>query len=419
MNFPTNTFYKPNLSPNGKYSIVYGEESEQAMGGAYRASCFLWQKGHPVFEIHERAAGLGIWTEDSQMMYFPIWFNDTLGYLKQRLAGYDLKQEKLIVFKEEYGVLSLQKIENKTIFATLSPLFQPKEIELNLDSLKIESIQELAFKKHEDYYDFQHPVLHQDGVIYNNEPNAQIYVQYCIRGHVNAENDKVFYQKQMMQLHDLLNPMMQDWKFKRVFMDVAKFRPVSKKPDAEGAVRITGTIAPNGGRRNVFNAASFQKVSSLHIVHNPNLVNDFNQVYDKGILYLSHPKGLPTIFRLEIYGRKNSIKVPNWTYDYCTPMHFYLQCDNGIDNHKNAAINQRINVWMPRNLMSVEAMDDLIKEIGKIAFATAIYKSETACYGLIVEDENGNISSSYRTNENIEDAIEGKNKYGRDWEAVL
>jgi hypothetical protein len=418
MNFSAHQYYKPVLSPNNKYAYVCGAVLDQAMGGAYKAAVYIWQKGSPVFQIHDRAAGLGVWNLDSESIYFPIWINTTEGHLNQKLASYQIKNGVLSIYEKEYDVLSLNKIENNSISATLSPLFQPENIEINIKNLSVESTKMLPFKYHEAYYDFEHPILSINNTEYNNAPNHQIFVQYCLRCHVQSENDKIFYNKQMMQLYQLLRPIIAPWKFKRVATDVAKFRAISKKPNANGAVRITGKPAPNGGTRNVFTEANFHKVSTLHLSPNTNLVNSFNLDYDQGLIYLKHPEGLPNVFKMEIYGRKNNIKTPNWTYDYCTPMHFFLYCDNYLNHNKNEPHNQRINIWMPRNLMPQNAMDQLIRQIGQLAFATQIHKSETAWSGITIEAENGNIAMNYRINENIEEAINGENKYGLPWQEV-
>jgi hypothetical protein len=418
MNFTANEYYQPFCSPSGNYSIVAGDVEEQSMGGAYRASLYLWQKGNPLFELHNRAAGMGVWSADSQQIYFPIWFNDINNYLKQQLACYNITTEKLLLYAEEFKVISLEKLEKNILHATLSPFYKPKPEYININTLDVASETPLLFKKHAAYYNFEHPILNITGTEYKKEPIPQIFVQYCLHCHVPNENAKLFYPKAIKQLYEILNPMIQNWKFKRVFLDTAKFRPISKKLDKDGSVRITGNNAPNGGRKNVFNKVNLEKISSLHISHNPNLINNFEGKSQlNASLYLQHPEGLPHIFSFEIYGRKNTIKTPNWTYECETPMHFYLQCSN-CNGKKVDTTNQQINIWMPQSLMPETQMDSFVNQIGKIAFAHSIYRNETAWIGTVIKDLNDYITMSYRANENTGGNISLTNKYGLPWQKI-
>jgi hypothetical protein len=427
MPFTAYEFNKPVTSPNGEYHFLAGEKSEQSMGGAYVATCYLWQKGHPIFPIHYRCAGLGVWSEDGQIIYFPIWYNTPKdAFLMQRLAAYNISKGELIIYETQYSVLELKVCKGAVLTAILSPYFQPTDLEIDMtqetrcsiSDTETPSLLSLPFLKHEDYYQEQHPLLNIENTNYTNEPISEIYVEYCLQCHVNNENDKLFYNEQMLALFEVLNPLINNWKFTRVMTDVALNRLYLRSKKDE--IRITGKFASNGGRKNKYTLANVQKVSTLHIANNPNLVFDFNNpgVQDRSI-WEQNPQGLPHVFRMEIYGRKNNILVPNWTFDYCTPMHFYLQWENPIYNHKGIENNQSVNIWMPHSLMPSHEMDNLVRKIGKIAHATKIYKNETAQQGVTYENEEGNITTTYRPNEHITEAINGKNRYGRDWTAII
>ena len=254
--------------------------------------------------------------------------------------------------------------------------------------------------------------------IYTAQPINECYVQYCVRGKVDNEADKFFYWTQQEKIFNLLNPLMQDWKYTRIFSDQAYDKPIYGLKKI--VKRVTGIAAPTGGRNNVFNYENAKKVATLHL---PKLLiaqARFNALLhpEPMAIYGQNPDGLPIIFRMEIYGRRNSIKVGKGYCEYESPMDFHLYYSP--DYFSKPLINQYININMPKDLMPLKDMNNLVNQIGIIAFARDIYRSENEFLGTFFTDPiDGNYKVSHRINEDIEDAINGKNKFGNTWIKIL
>ena len=254
--------------------------------------------------------------------------------------------------------------------------------------------------------------------IYAAQPINELYTQYCIRGKVEKEASKFFYWAQQEKLFNLLNPLMQNWQYKRIFSDQAYDRPVYGPQKV--VKRVTAIAAPTGGRNNVFNYANAKKVATLHLPKLLTAQANFNPILypEPMAIYGQNPDGLPIIFRMEIYGRRNTIKIEKAYCEYESPMDFHLYYSP--DYFNKPLVNQYINVNMPKDLMPLEDMDNLINQIGVIAFAKDIYRSKSAFLGTFFTDPvDGNYKVSHRINEDIEDAINGKNRFGSTWIKIL
>jgi hypothetical protein len=114
-------------SPNKKYEITFGEMSEQAMGGAYYCPIYLKNENEEPFLLHERNVGNAIWQGNSKL-YFPIWVRNSEGYLKQKIAFFDVKRSKIGIFERFFEVIELKSIKGDLIQAIDSPNWQPKNI---------------------------------------------------------------------------------------------------------------------------------------------------------------------------------------------------------------------------------------------------------------------------------------------------
>jgi hypothetical protein len=254
--------------------------------------------------------------------------------------------------------------------------------------------------------------------IYEAQPIDALYVQYCIRGEVGKEADKFYYWAQQEAVFNLLNPLFKDWKHTRIFSDQAYFKPVfgAKKV----VKRVTGFSAPTGGRNNVFSYVNCHKLATLHLPKLLAAEARFNPVLhpEPMAIYGQNPDGLPTVFRMEIYGRRQTLKTGKAYMEYESPMDFHLRFLP--DYTRNALADQCINVNMPKDLMPLADMDNLILQLGKTAFATAIFRVESEFLGTYFTDPtDGYYKVSHRINEDIEDAKNGKNRFGNTWIKIL
>jgi hypothetical protein len=411
--------YKSFAAPDNLKQCLLGEVLDGHAGGAYFAPLYIWIKGNPVQEIHPRCGGFPVWSKDSVAVYFTIWTNSKEGFLQMQLAQYHTLQQKLIIYEDTFAYIELKAIDEETITVTQNVFETPADKIFRSNELNVQEVKNLPLLYHNDYYNYQSPFLNDNKAVFDTRPNPHLYAQYALHCYIQNENDRIFYNKQLLQLYELLWPLMKNWKFKRIFTDVALFRPLLKyKYDDPETVRVTGVNAPNGGRRNVLNLENIQKVSSLHIVDNPNLVAQFDGALFGRTQYQHYPKGLPTIFGMELYGRKNSLKIPSQWMDYNSPMHFHLRCENNLSLTKKDNPNQLIAVEIPFNLMPVEEMDVLVKAIGKICFAEKIYKNESPFFGLMYIDERDYMTVTYDSRISYCKDIEGENRYGRKWELL-
>lgn len=411
--------YKPFPAPDNSKQCVLGEVLDGHAGGAYFAPLYLWIKGNPVQEIHPRCGGFPVWSKDSVSVFFVIWTNSKEGFLQMQLAQYHTQQQKLIIYEDTFAYIELKSIDDETITVIQNVFETPAEKVFSISEFNVHEVKALPLLYHNDYYSYESPFLNDNKAVYNINPNPQIYVQYALHCYIHNENDRIFYNKQLLQLYELLWPLMKDWKFKRVFTDAALFRPLLQyKYDEPETVRVTGVKAPNGGRRNILNLENIQKVSTLHIANNPNLVAQFEGSLFGRTRYQQYPKGLPTIFGMEVYGRKNSLKIPSQWMDYNSPMHFHLRCENSLSFTKKDNPNQLIAVEVPFTLMPAEEMNTLVKAIGKICFAQKIYKNESGFSGPMYIDERGYMAVTYNSRISYCKDVEGENRYGRKWQLL-
>jgi hypothetical protein len=419
MSLKIHEIYKPFIAPDNSIQCLLGEVLDGHMGGAYFAPLYIWIKGNPLQEIHPRCGGFPVWSKDSVSVYFTIWSNSKEGFLQMQLAQYHILQQKLIIYEDTFAYIELKTIDDQLITVTQNVFEIPADKIFRISELNIQEVKNLPLLYHADYYNYQSPFLNNNKAVYNVNPNPHLFAQYVLHCYVKNENDRIFYNKQLLQLYELLWPLMKGWKFKRIFTDTALFKPLLQyKYEDPETVRVTGVNAPNGGRRNIFNLENVQKVSTLHIVNNPNLIAQFEGTLFGRNEYKHFPKGLPTIFSMELYGRKNGLKIPSQWMDYNSPMHFHLRCENNLAFTKKDNPNQLIAVEIPLNLMPAGEMDALIKAIGKICFAEKNYKNESAFFGTMYIDERDYMTVTYASRIAYCKEIEENNKYGRKWELL-
>jgi hypothetical protein len=124
------------FSPNKKHEIVFGEMSEQAMGGAYRCEIAVKMQNDKPLLLHERNTGNAVW-KGNDMVFFPIWINDAEGHLVQQIAFFDLKKSKITIFETHYGFVEIKSVKGNTIEAINSPHWHPKDILIDVKAEKI------------------------------------------------------------------------------------------------------------------------------------------------------------------------------------------------------------------------------------------------------------------------------------------
>jgi hypothetical protein len=126
------------ISPNKKHVISFGEMQEQAMGGAYYCPIFIENRdaGEKIL-LHERNTGNAVF-KGNNAVFFPIWVRNNEDFLMQQLAFYDLKKSRISVFEKLYNFIEIKAIHDNTIQAIESPHWQPKDVDIDIKTEKIE-----------------------------------------------------------------------------------------------------------------------------------------------------------------------------------------------------------------------------------------------------------------------------------------
>lgn len=127
------------ISSNKRLEITFGEMSEQAMGGAYYCPIYLKSDNEEPFLLHERNVGHALWQGNSKI-YFPIWVRNSEGYLKQKIAFFDVKRSKIDIFDRFFEVIELKNIKGDLIEAIDSPNWHPKNIVFDVKNETISEV---------------------------------------------------------------------------------------------------------------------------------------------------------------------------------------------------------------------------------------------------------------------------------------
>lgn len=121
MSNPGNTFPNPwqfdnadkcMASPSGKYAVEYGDLTEVGQGGALQGGLYIKNlKSGKRAKVFELAGGPPVWNKKGDMVVVPIWWTGCLIGRKQKLLVVDFKQEQLIIYKQNFKLLLLNKFE--------------------------------------------------------------------------------------------------------------------------------------------------------------------------------------------------------------------------------------------------------------------------------------------------------------------
>lgn len=95
------------------------------------------------------------------------------------------------------------------------------------------------------------------------------WVKFVFAGHVEHEDDKLFYRPQFERFHQAMSGALDDFAYIRMLSAQALWRAVRKRPGGE-MLRRTGTNAPVGGWQ-AFNRANCHKVATKFLTDNRHL----------------------------------------------------------------------------------------------------------------------------------------------------
>jgi hypothetical protein len=123
---------------------------------------------------------------------------------------------------------------------------------------------------------------------------------YSILGKTSRENDKLFYIDSWKLLFPILDDILKDVPFKKVWSDQTfdKFLKIEKS----GGIRMTGKKASTGGQMN-WSIKNYEKVATKHLTNNEHFIYAFENSYrDMLLKYFERGREIITLRKHEIWG---------------------------------------------------------------------------------------------------------------------
>jgi hypothetical protein len=247
------------------------------------------------------------------------------------------------------------------------------------------------------------------------------YIRYCLRCRVEAEADKAYYWPKMSEIYALVVPLIATWKDCRLRSDQALQRYIGK-PDADGPRRSSFRGAALGGIRKL-NAASLQEVCTKYLSHNDHLIARFEDKQASLMPFLTPETPEAAYFFLtEIMAHMRP--VPRSAAHPFEAAHhdFYLRV--GGYEHQYATtradpINQCLDLFIRRAALPDADLDGFAFALGKATGAVNIWRAESGFIGETYVDEGGYTRARYAVTDAIENAIDGRNRFGSIWVDLL
>jgi hypothetical protein len=257
--------------------------------------------------------------------------------------------------------------------------------------------------------------------VYNAQPLDALYWRYSIRCHVDAEQDKVYYWPRLGALYDLIAPIMAGWQDVRLNSDQALQRML-RRDDEDGSFHATLRNAPVGGLQRLTHER-LEKIGSKYLNDNDHLIARFeNGGRDHARFY--EPKGCARVhfFLHEIFGLRRRLKYDRSMVFQSLPHDLWLRI-GGYD-HQHAMsradpINQALDLYIWQGILPEDAADALAHRLGRLTSAKHIWKTESGQRGALYDDADGNARVRYSVMDGIEDAVDGRNRYGARWTDLL
>jgi hypothetical protein len=256
---------------------------------------------------------------------------------------------------------------------------------------------------------------------YKGEPLDTLYWRYSLRCRVEREEDKAYYWPQLRALNEVLQPIVSGWKDLRLLSDQALQRMIGK-PGVDGSFRATLRNAPVGGLQS-WTAERLEKVGSLWLADNDHLLHRFeHEGRDHFRFY--EPKGRERVhfFLTALFGLRRRLKYDRSITYQSLPHDFWLRI-GGYDHQyamsRAHPINQALDFYVWQGAMPAPEADALARKIGRLAYAQHIWKAESGFRGSDYTDDEGYLRLRYWVGDGIEDAVDGRNRYGSRWIDLL
>ena len=260
------------------------------------------------------------------------------------------------------------------------------------------------------------------GLVYAAMPLDALYWRYSLRCRVEREEDKAYYWPQLSQLHEALLPLIAGWQDIRLNSGQALNRMIGK-PDQDGCFRATLRNAPLGGLQKL-TRERLEKVGSRFLSDNAHLIDAFG---NGGRLdaRLFEPRGRERVhfFLTEIFAPERRLKYDRSMTFQAIPHDLYLRIggyDHQYATSRAHPLNQALDLYLWQGALAEAEADELVRRIGALAHAVHIWKAETGFSGeAYIDPQDGNHKLRYWVGDQIEDAIDGRNRYGSLWTDLL
>jgi hypothetical protein len=257
--------------------------------------------------------------------------------------------------------------------------------------------------------------------VYNGQPLDTPYFRYSLRCHVGREEDKAYYWPTMKAIWDLLEPRLKGWKDIYLRSDQA-FERMIGKPGPDGGIRLSGSSAPVGGLQKL-TRERLEMVCTRYLSDNTHLIDRFENEgrWHHRFFTPDHPKCVYFFLTEITASRVRTKRDRSMTYRY-SPHDFWLQVGGYLHQwHFSRAdkINQALDMYIWKDLWSAPECDALAKAIGALAGAFEIWRAESGYRGETYTRDDGSIAVRYSVEDEIEDAIDGRNRYGSRWIDLL
>jgi hypothetical protein len=261
----------------------------------------------------------------------------------------------------------------------------------------------------------------QPGFIYNAQPLDTRYWRYSLRCHVEREEDKAYYWPTMRAIWELLEPRFKGWKDVYLRSDQALERMIGK-PGPDGRFRGTFSNAPVGGLQKL-TRERLEMVCTRYLSDNAHLIDRFE---NEGRLHHrfftpEHPKCVHFFLTEITASRVRTKRDRSMTYRY-SPHDFWFQV-GGYHHQRHFSrvdkINQALDIYVWKDLWSEAECDALAGAIGVLAGAYQVWRAESGYQGEAYTRDDGNLAVRYSVEDEIEDAIDGCNRYGSRWIDLL
>jgi hypothetical protein len=247
------------------------------------------------------------------------------------------------------------------------------------------------------------------------------YVRYCLRCRVEDEADKAYYWPKMSKIYALVGPLIENWKDCRLRSDQALQRYIGK-PQVDGSQRSSFRGAALGGIRKL-NPASLEEVCTKHLNQNAHLIARFEDKQLALTPFLSPETSEAVYFFLtEIMAHMRPVPR-SATHPFEAAHHdFYLRI--GGYEHQYATtradpINQCLDLYIRHAALPDADLDGFALALGKMTGAVNIWRAESGFIGDTFVDEEGYSRARYSVMDAIEDAIDGRNRFGSVWIDLL